>query len=64
MADLLALSPDDFENLEDFLLTLIYVNGRQDVEKIQDFLRRNAPEGIDSKKFEFIIITLMMNGKH
>ncbi|KAJ7127701.1 P-loop containing nucleoside triphosphate hydrolase protein, partial [Mycena epipterygia] len=53
-ADLLLLFSDDMEGPEDFLQTLIYGNGRQDVEKIQDFLRDNAPENLDGKKaFEF-----------
>ncbi|KAJ7022999.1 P-loop containing nucleoside triphosphate hydrolase protein [Mycena alexandri] len=53
-ADLLVLFPDESEGPEDFLQTLVYGNGRQDVEKIQDFLRDNAPPSIDPKKaFEF-----------
>ncbi|KAJ7844060.1 hypothetical protein B0H13DRAFT_1909104 [Mycena leptocephala] len=52
-ADLLILFPNDFEKPEDFLQTLIYVNGRQDAEKMQDFLRDNKPEGIDPEIFEF-----------
>ncbi|KAJ7444642.1 P-loop containing nucleoside triphosphate hydrolase protein [Mycena galericulata] len=52
-ADLIILFPDNFEKPEDFPQTLIYVNGRQDAEKIQDFLRDNAPEGVDVKIFEF-----------
>ncbi|KAJ7863658.1 P-loop containing nucleoside triphosphate hydrolase protein [Mycena leptocephala] len=54
LADLLVLFPDEAEGPEDFLQTLVYVNGRQDVEKIQDFLRDNAPTCMDPKKaFEF-----------
>ncbi|KAJ7640520.1 P-loop containing nucleoside triphosphate hydrolase protein [Mycena rosella] len=52
-ADLLVLFPEDFKEPGDFLQTLIYVNGRQDAEKIQDFLRDNTPQGIDIKIFEF-----------
>jgi superfamily II DNA helicase RecQ len=53
-ADLLLLFPDDPEGPEDFLQTLVYANERQDVEKIQDFLRDNSPENIDGNKaFEF-----------
>ncbi|KAF7373721.1 p-loop containing nucleoside triphosphate hydrolase protein [Mycena sanguinolenta] len=43
LADLLVMFPDDGEGPEDFMQSLIYANGRQDVEKIQDFLRDNAP---------------------
>ncbi|KAJ7730236.1 P-loop containing nucleoside triphosphate hydrolase protein [Mycena maculata] len=54
LADLLLLFPEEPEGLEDFLQTMIYANGRQETEKIQDFLRDNEPECIDSKKaFEF-----------
>ncbi|KAJ7022236.1 P-loop containing nucleoside triphosphate hydrolase protein [Mycena alexandri] len=52
-ADLITLYPDEFEKPEDFLQTLIYVNGRQEAEKMQDFLRDKKPEGIDGKIFEF-----------
>ncbi|KAJ7438254.1 P-loop containing nucleoside triphosphate hydrolase protein [Mycena latifolia] len=52
-ADLITLFPEEFTEPKDFLQTLIYVNGRQDAEKIQDFLRKNTPEGINSKIFEF-----------
>ncbi|KAJ6492528.1 P-loop containing nucleoside triphosphate hydrolase protein [Mycena vitilis] len=53
-ADLLNYVPEDAEGPEDFLQTLIYANDRQDVEKIQDFFRDNAPESIDGEKaFEF-----------
>ncbi|KAJ6607229.1 P-loop containing nucleoside triphosphate hydrolase protein [Mycena sp. CBHHK59/15] len=52
-ADLITLFPEVFEEPGDFEQTLVYVNGRQDAEKIQDFLRDNAPEGIDGKIFEF-----------
>ncbi|KAJ7732398.1 P-loop containing nucleoside triphosphate hydrolase protein [Mycena metata] len=52
-ADLITLYPDEFEKPEDFLQTLIYVNDRQEAEKMQDFLRDNKPEGIDAKIFEF-----------
>ncbi|KAJ7080321.1 P-loop containing nucleoside triphosphate hydrolase protein [Mycena epipterygia] len=53
-ADLLLLFPDDPDGPADFLQSLIYANGRQDVEKIQDFLRDNAPDCIDSRTaFEF-----------
>lgn len=53
-ADLVILFPDDAEGPEDFLQTLIYTNNRQDTEKIQDFLRDNAPDSIDpTKAFEF-----------
>ncbi|KAJ6589629.1 hypothetical protein B0H19DRAFT_1058625 [Mycena capillaripes] len=37
-ADLITLFPEDFQKPEDFAQTLIYVNGRQDSEKLQDFL--------------------------
>ncbi|KAJ7835270.1 hypothetical protein B0H14DRAFT_3707134 [Mycena olivaceomarginata] len=54
LADLLVLFPDEGEGPEDFLQTLIYANSRQEVEKIQDFLRDNAPTYMDPKKaFEF-----------
>ncbi|KAF7378268.1 p-loop containing nucleoside triphosphate hydrolase protein [Mycena sanguinolenta] len=54
MADLIVLFPDNAEGPEDFLQTLIYGNARQEVEKLQDFLRDNAPDCIDPKKaFEF-----------
>ncbi|KAJ7163529.1 P-loop containing nucleoside triphosphate hydrolase protein, partial [Mycena crocata] len=37
-----------------FLQTLVYTNNRTDTEKIQDFFRDNAPDGIDPvKAFEF-----------
>ncbi|KAF7369168.1 p-loop containing nucleoside triphosphate hydrolase protein [Mycena venus] len=53
-ADLFVLFPDEAEGPEDFLQTLIYANGRQEVEKNQEFLRDNAPPSIDPKKaFEF-----------
>ncbi|KAJ7739197.1 P-loop containing nucleoside triphosphate hydrolase protein [Mycena metata] len=53
-ADLLVLFSDEAEGPEDFLQTLIYANDRQEVEKIQDFLRDNAPSSVDGKKaFEF-----------
>ncbi|KAJ7851208.1 P-loop containing nucleoside triphosphate hydrolase protein [Mycena leptocephala] len=52
-ADLIILFPEDFEKPEDFAQSLVYVNGRQDAEKTQDFLRDNTPEGIDVKIFEF-----------
>ncbi|KAJ6554729.1 P-loop containing nucleoside triphosphate hydrolase protein [Mycena capillaripes] len=52
-ADLITLFPEDFQKPEDFAQTLIYVNGRQDSEKLQDFLRGNSPEGIDAGIFEF-----------
>ncbi|KAJ7235274.1 P-loop containing nucleoside triphosphate hydrolase protein [Mycena haematopus] len=54
LADLLILFSDDAERPEDFVQSLIYANGRQDVEKIQDFMRDNAPDCMDPKKaFEF-----------
>jgi superfamily II DNA helicase RecQ len=38
----------------DFPRSVIYANSHQEVEKIQDFLRDNAPESIDAKRaFEF-----------
>ncbi|KAJ7448404.1 P-loop containing nucleoside triphosphate hydrolase protein [Mycena latifolia] len=52
-ADLITLFPEEFQEPEDFVQTLIYVNGRQEAEKIQDFLRDNTPEGIDCEIFEF-----------
>ncbi|KAK7030656.1 p-loop containing nucleoside triphosphate hydrolase protein [Favolaschia claudopus] len=52
-ADLIVMFPDSFGRPEDFDQSLFYVNGRQDAEKMQDFLRDNTPEGIDSKIFEF-----------
>ncbi|KAJ7687525.1 P-loop containing nucleoside triphosphate hydrolase protein [Mycena rosella] len=53
-ADRFVLFPDEAEGPEDFLQTLIYANGRQEVEKIQDFLRDNAADCSDPKKaFEF-----------
>ncbi|KAJ7429455.1 P-loop containing nucleoside triphosphate hydrolase protein [Mycena galericulata] len=53
-ADLLLLFSEEETGPDDFPQTLIYGNNRQDVEKIQDFLRDNAPSCIDPKKaFEF-----------
>lgn len=52
-ADLLLLFPEDPASAEDFLQTLFYTNGRQDAEKIQDFLRDNAPDTFDPEVFEF-----------
>ncbi|KAJ6613186.1 P-loop containing nucleoside triphosphate hydrolase protein [Mycena sp. CBHHK59/15] len=53
-ADLLLLFNDDRDGPVDFPQSVIYANSRQEVEKIQDFLRDNAPESIDAKKaFEF-----------
>ncbi|KAJ7177837.1 P-loop containing nucleoside triphosphate hydrolase protein [Mycena filopes] len=53
-ADLLLLFDDETNGPEDFLQSLLYANGRQVVEKIQDFLRDHAPDSIDPKKaFEF-----------
>ncbi|KAJ7926373.1 hypothetical protein B0H13DRAFT_1862406 [Mycena leptocephala] len=51
-ADLITIFPDDFQKPEDFAQYLFYVNGRQEAEKMQDFLRDNIPEGIDPKIFE------------
>ncbi|KAJ7135485.1 P-loop containing nucleoside triphosphate hydrolase protein [Mycena crocata] len=52
--DLLFLFDDDAVGAEGFLQSLIYTNNRQDTEKIQDFLRDNAPASIDAvKAFEF-----------
>ncbi|KAJ7027813.1 P-loop containing nucleoside triphosphate hydrolase protein [Mycena alexandri] len=51
-ADLLLLF--DAEGTEMFPQTLVYTNDRQEAEKMQDFLRDNAPEGLDVEKvFEF-----------
>ncbi|KAJ7204674.1 P-loop containing nucleoside triphosphate hydrolase protein [Mycena pura] len=51
-ADLLLLF--DADDPGEFAQTLIYANGRQDAEKMQDFLRDNAPEGFElTKAFEF-----------
>ncbi|KAJ6609738.1 P-loop containing nucleoside triphosphate hydrolase protein [Mycena sp. CBHHK59/15] len=52
-ADLMTLFPRDSSGPEDFPQTLIYAGGRMDVEKIQDFLRRNTPEHIKPDVFEF-----------
>ncbi|KAJ7430797.1 P-loop containing nucleoside triphosphate hydrolase protein [Mycena galericulata] len=53
-ADLLLLFSEEETGPDDFPQTLVYANNRQDVEKIQDFLRDNAPSCIDPKKaFEF-----------
>ncbi|KAE9390677.1 hypothetical protein BT96DRAFT_1002050 [Gymnopus androsaceus JB14] len=45
--DLLTLFPKNPTCTEDFEQTLIYVNSRQEAERIQDFLRKHAPEHID-----------------
>ncbi|KAK6974225.1 p-loop containing nucleoside triphosphate hydrolase protein [Favolaschia claudopus] len=42
-ADLVVLFPDDMEGPQDFPQSLLYGNERQEVEKIQDFLRDNRP---------------------
>ncbi|KAJ7171309.1 P-loop containing nucleoside triphosphate hydrolase protein [Mycena filopes] len=48
-ADLLLLFDGD-----EFAQTLAYTNGRQEAEKMQDFLRDNAPDSFDVEKaFEF-----------
>jgi hypothetical protein len=52
-ADLMTTFPRDFDGPEDFPQTLIYAGGRIEVEKMQDFLRRNTPEHIDPHIFEF-----------
>ncbi|KAJ7508063.1 P-loop containing nucleoside triphosphate hydrolase protein [Mycena galericulata] len=52
-ADLMTLFPRDATCPADFPQSLIYANGLMDVEKIQDFLRRNSPEHIDPEVFEF-----------
>ncbi|KAJ7677229.1 P-loop containing nucleoside triphosphate hydrolase protein [Mycena rosella] len=52
-ADLITLFPQDPAVPEDFPQTLIYADGHMVVEKIQDFLRRNTPEEISDKSFEF-----------
>lgn len=52
-ADLLTLFPKNPTCAEDFEQTLIYVNSRQEAERIQDFLREHAPEHIDGTRFEF-----------
>ncbi|KAJ7845681.1 P-loop containing nucleoside triphosphate hydrolase protein [Mycena leptocephala] len=51
-ADLMTLFPQDPSD-GDFAQTLIYAGGRMEVEKMQDFLRRNAPENIAADVFEF-----------
>jgi superfamily II DNA helicase RecQ len=51
-ADLMTLFPQDPSD-GDFAQTLIYAGGRMEVEKKQDFLRRNAPENIAADVFEF-----------
>ncbi|KAJ7107392.1 P-loop containing nucleoside triphosphate hydrolase protein [Mycena epipterygia] len=52
-ADLMTLFTRDSAGPEDFPQTLVYAGGRMDVEKIQDFFRRNSPEHIDAEVFEF-----------
>lgn len=52
-ADLLALFPKNPISPDDFEQTLIYVNSRQEAERIQDFLRAHAPEQIPGVRFEF-----------
>ncbi|KAJ6456465.1 P-loop containing nucleoside triphosphate hydrolase protein [Mycena sanguinolenta] len=53
-ADLFILFPDEGAGPADFPQTLLYGNARQEVEKIQDFMRDNAPAWMDAKKaFEF-----------
>lgn len=52
-ADLMTLFPRNSTGPEDFPQTLVYAGGRMDVEKIQDFLRRNSPENIEADVFEF-----------
>ncbi|KAF8176222.1 P-loop containing nucleoside triphosphate hydrolase protein [Mycena galopus ATCC 62051] len=52
-ADLLLAFPDDAEGPGNFEQTLVYANERQEVEKIQDFFRDNAPEIIGKEAFEF-----------
>ncbi|KAJ7017791.1 hypothetical protein C8F04DRAFT_978481, partial [Mycena alexandri] len=52
-ADLMTLFHRDAEGPEDFPQTLIYTDDRIPVERIQDFLRRNKPDGISEKAFEF-----------
>ncbi|KAJ7440267.1 P-loop containing nucleoside triphosphate hydrolase protein [Mycena latifolia] len=52
-ADLITLFPRDAAGPEDFPQTLIYADGRQTVQDIQNFLRRNTPDTIDESAFEF-----------
>ncbi|KAF7360458.1 p-loop containing nucleoside triphosphate hydrolase protein [Mycena venus] len=52
-ADLMTFFPRNFRVPEDFPQTLFYVDGRIEVEKIQDFLRHNCPEHVNNKIFEF-----------
>lgn len=52
-ADLLALFPLGLTDAADFPQTLIYVNSRQEAEKIQDFLRAYCPECMSDVSFEF-----------
>ncbi|KAJ7106925.1 P-loop containing nucleoside triphosphate hydrolase protein [Mycena epipterygia] len=52
-ADLMTLFTRDSAGPEDFPQTLVYAGGCMDVEKIQDFFRRNSPEHIDAEVFEF-----------
>lgn len=52
-ADLLALFPIEGNTVEDFPQTLIYVNSRDEAERIQDFLRQHRPAYIQAVAFEF-----------
>ncbi|KAJ6533362.1 P-loop containing nucleoside triphosphate hydrolase protein [Mycena sp. CBHHK59/15] len=52
-ADLMTTFSRDFDGPKDFPQTLIYAGGCIEVEKMQDFLRRNTPEHIDPDIFEF-----------
>ncbi|KAJ6592736.1 P-loop containing nucleoside triphosphate hydrolase protein [Mycena capillaripes] len=52
-ADLMSFFPQDFNSPKDFRQTLVYAGERIEVEKNQDFLRRNTPEHIDGEIFEF-----------
>ncbi|KAF8829544.1 hypothetical protein HHX47_DHR3000514 [Lentinula edodes] len=52
-ADLLFLFPSSGATAMDFIQTIIYVNSRQEAERIQDFLRQHSPEYISYVSFEF-----------
>ncbi|THU87111.1 P-loop containing nucleoside triphosphate hydrolase protein [Dendrothele bispora CBS 962.96] len=52
-ADLLSLFPLDLTSSDGFPQTLIYVNSRQDAERIQDFLRQYCPDCVPKTSFEF-----------
>ncbi|KAJ7150670.1 P-loop containing nucleoside triphosphate hydrolase protein [Mycena filopes] len=53
LADLMTLFTTDANGPEDFPQTLLYADERIQVERMQDFMRRNRPEGIPETAFEF-----------